>query len=1200
MFPTFSRSVLVLMLLFSAPLIRGQELYPVQLAPGYWHNISRALRYQPDGTDFVITNGNRRFTRALYGGNTAFRIEAGDLPEFALYMPGMGGNLRFGLVSAGGARWLSASAKIVARYRPGTMIYEITDPALGKATLHLTVLARVDAEGLVAKTWITGTAAKLPGLCWVYGGADGKKFSRDGDMGPDPESVFYLKPENCAGNRYQLSANIFTLTYGQEKTVNGIFPTGAELKIGDAAAVEPGAILSSAEKQAPVLTGKIELAVGKNLYFALQNAAVPAGGYNDLQVIFDQAEAARRKLAERVIVRTPDPYINTLGGALAIASDAIWEEPTYLHGAIGWRSRLNGWRGPYTADPLGWHDRAKMHFRSYAQSQLTSPPDGPSVPDTAFNLARQKEKIGTAVFTSGYISRDPAGKSLRAHHYDMNLVYIDELLRHLKWTGDLDFAREMWPVITRHLAWEKRNFDGNGDGLYDAYAAIWASDALQYSGGGVTHTSAYNYYANKMTAVIAKLIGEDPAPYLAESAKILAAMNSQLWIAQKGVYAEYKDLLGLQLLHPAPALWTIYHSQDSEVPDLFQAYQQLRYTDLEIPHIPVRADGLPEGFYTLSTSNWMPYNWSLNNVALAESMHTTLANWQAGRSEEAFRLWKSELISSMYLGGSPGNIVQISYYDANRGEAYRDFGDPVGMVSRTLVEGLFGIVPDALSQTLGIRPGLPAAWNTASLTIPDLSFRFNRTGNREIYTIVPSFGKPMKLKLRLKARRDQLVTVKVNGKSTAWVRQEDVAGQPMVEIFSQPATSYRVELTWGTTPVTIPAVKPKYVKGEEIELDLKKSVFHKLEDPQKVFDNVKPLPGKLQATVTGEKGNHTIFLKLSQGQMTWWYPVCFGITDAVSVTTPAPQGEGLRLKVTNNTSAVLPCTVKVNGFAAPLSLPAGEEGPEIAVPGRYLFTGSNRVVVSFGKDSVEQNIVNWNITSSRQAEAIDLFASFNDKVTAIFKNKYLSPRAPYPTLQLPVQGAGEWTHPLETPSVDDSGIIRLAGSAGQFRFKAIPFRVPGDAEARNIIFTSRWDNYPEEKTIPLSGKSPHAYFLLAGSTNPMQSRIANGELIVTYTDGSSAKMALSNPGNWWPIERDYLDDGYAFSTGAAYPPRIHLKTGRIVSNASEFNGKEIPGGAAIILDLPLDAAKTLQSITLRTLANDVVMGLMGVTLIREP
>src|SRR5436190_6444601 len=43
---------------------------------------ARPLRYQPDGTDFVIENGSEFFNRPLYGTNTAFRVDAGDRPEF--------------------------------------------------------------------------------------------------------------------------------------------------------------------------------------------------------------------------------------------------------------------------------------------------------------------------------------------------------------------------------------------------------------------------------------------------------------------------------------------------------------------------------------------------------------------------------------------------------------------------------------------------------------------------------------------------------------------------------------------------------------------------------------------------------------------------------------------------------------------------------------------------------------------------------------------------------------------------------------------------------------------------------------------------------------------------------------------------------------------------------------------------------------
>jgi Glycogen debranching enzyme len=213
---------------------------------------------------------------------------------------------------------------------------------------------------------------------------------------------------------------------------------------------------------------------------------------------------------------------------------------------------------------------------------------------------------------------------MRVNHYDMNLVFIDELLDHFYWTGDTAYVRQLWPVLQRHLAWEKRNFDMDGDGLYDAYCCIWASDALEYSGGGVTHSSAYNYRANKVAADLAVLIGEDPMPYRREAEKILRAMNTKLWMPQKGCYAEYVDR-GTDMVHPAAGLWTIYHAIDSRVPDPFQSWQSLHYIDTDIPHIPVRARGIEDTtLYTLSTTNWQPYSWSLNDVVMAESLHTAL------------------------------------------------------------------------------------------------------------------------------------------------------------------------------------------------------------------------------------------------------------------------------------------------------------------------------------------------------------------------------------------------------------------------------------------------------------------------------------------------------------------------------------------------------------------------------------------------
>ena len=51
--------------------------------------------------------------------------------------------------------------------------------------------------------------------------------------------------------------------------------------------------------------------------------------------------------------------------------------------------------------------------------------------------------------------------------------------------------------------------------------------------------------------------------------------------------------------------------------------------------------------------------------------------------------------------------------------------------------------------------------------------------------------------------------------------------------------------------------------------------------------------------------------------------------------------------------------------------------------------------------------------------------------------------------------------------------------------------------------------------------------------------------------------------------------------------------------AASYFDRNFERGAGIILDMPLHPQKTLQSLTISTLSNDVVIGLMGVTLQRS-
>ena len=60
------------------------------------------------------------------------------------------------------------------------------------------------------------------------------------------------------------------------------------------------------------------------------------------------------------------------------------------------------------------------------------------------------------------------------------------------------------------------------------------------------------------------------------------------------------------------------------------------------------------------------------------------------------------------------------------------------------------------------------------------------------------------------------------------------------------------------------------------------------------------------------------------------------------------------------------------------------------------------------------------LTSKAKPRQQKLDKLFNASVDDIFKNKYLSPRPQTTTLQIPVQGIGEWCHPELTADINDS------------------------------------------------------------------------------------------------------------------------------------------------------------------------------------
>ena len=974
----------------------------------------RKQQYFPDGRDIVCQDGDKRYNRALYGSYTEYRLETSDRPIFAVYRSKAHKNIRFRLTANGKTTLLEQTTHAEARYNAGKRVYKLTDASWRKGSLTITVLLQPDAESAIWKFEPQNMPSDAK-VEMVVCDIKRPKFNRSGDMNSDPADSF--EPADGEPNK---------------QTIQWMLGTETTYAVLDC----KGGAYRNANPQATYTV----LDSGASTY----TLSTPTGA--EAERLYAKAWQHHEWLAGNIVFDTPDPYLNTMGGTLMAAADGAWDGEVWLHGAIVWRMQLNGWRAGFLGDLLGMPDRAVSHFNAYANSQITDvEPIIPNpTPDPEKLLTREAKTWGTQMYSNGYICRYPNRKDIM-HHYDMNLNYIDELLLHLEYDADKDYLRKMWPVIKLHLEWEKRNFDPDDDGLYDAYCCIWASDALYYNGGAVSHSTAYNYRTLRLAARICEILGEDPTYYKKEADKTLKAMNERLWLKDRGHWAEYQDLMGLKRTHNHAALWSIYTPIDCGMATPEQAIRATQYVDSCIPHIPVVIEGVKTSkkdkpLYQISTTDWLPYDWSINNVAAEETMHMALAYFQAGRNEEGFRLIKANIMDQAYLGGSPGNFGQISYYDRARGELYRDFSDNAGISARAFIEGLYGIRPDALNGRCYIRPGFPAEWKHASIQTPYMKYTFRREGNKEIYEIEQNFAQPLQIVLRQNTGVGYVETV-------------------------------------GTTE-----------KKQTITVTRAKQ---------------QPLPRPL---ITAER---------------------------------------------------------IDGKA-------------------------------WGN--------NFDDVKTERLETVNMDAKWNSNVGDIFKNFYLSPRPKVTTLTIPAHGIGEWCHPEFTANINDVALRRQVKDQVFTTELGIPFRTP--AKGRNIAYTSLWDNYPDAVTIPLQGKASHAYLLMAGSTNHMQSRIDNGQIVVTYTDGTTDTLPLYNPHNWCPIEQDYYEDGLQFHAAQPRPYRLDfasLKVSREHMPMGERYGyqkRDFKAGAAVMLDMPLNAQKQLRDITVRTLSNDVVIGIMGVTLQR--
>jgi len=220
--------------------------------------------------------------------------------------------------------------------------------------------------------------------------------------------------------------------------------------------------------------------------------------------------------------------------------------------------------------------------------------------------------------------------------------------------------------------------------------------------------------------------------------------------------------------------------------------------------------------------------------------------------------------------------------------------------------------------------------------------------------------------------------------------------------------------------------------------------------------------------------------------------------------------------------------------------------------------------------------------------SVNIAGQINSDVREIYKKEYLTPRPQTCSVRLGTNGYSSWAWyywGATQPEIDLSLTSKMLDSTGQLVTpQGIPFK--WTSEVTNIAFTSQWDNWPHSVEFPVNVKGQAIWFLVCGSTNCMQGRISNAVISLNYEDGSKQKIDLVPPFNFWnlcPIagtDYDYKRDAFALPIA---PPA----TVKLGNNCR-----------AILISNRLSQGIILQSVTLEALSQEVVIGIMGITVLQ--
>jgi hypothetical protein len=183
---------------------------------------------------------------------------------------------------------------------------------------------------------------------------------------------------------------------------------------------------------------------------------------------------------------------------------------------------------------------------------------------------------------------------------------------------------------------------------------------------------------------------------------------------------------------------------------------------------------------------------------------------------------------------------------------------------------------------------------------------------------------------------------------------------------------------------------------------------------------------------------------------------------------------------------------------------------------------------------------------------------------------------------------------MKLPISDAAWRAKVGDDGVAWTAEGIPFKTAKSGD--NIAVVTLVGGFPERIEVPVGAAGQTLYLMLSGVTWPMQSHVVNLRLTCRYRDGATETRDLVNPtdiGDCWDTWLGWFHD-----TAANGFENIGGRFGPAGSNeVADLTQPVEVDTEAHLLAIPLMSGRVLESVTMEAIANDIVFGIMGATIL---